>query len=97
MKTLLNIFICSLLFTGNRLPGQTSTLIFEAKFKITLNSEEGVKADLYFLAKHEIGHAMVFEKSLLYKEAQERLGFVSPALTEYYQDTIVPLLPWLEA
>ena len=40
---------------------------------------------------------MVFEEIPLYKEAQERLGFVSPALTEYYQDTIVPLLPWSTA
>jgi hypothetical protein len=51
------------------------------------------ETDLYSIAKHEIGHAMVFEELPLFDEAQNRLGFVSPALTEYYEDTIVPLFP----
>lgn len=52
-----------------------------------------VGTDMYSLVKHEIGHALVFEEIPLYKEAQQRLGFISPLLTEYYGDTIVPLLP----
>ncbi len=70
-------------------------------------SQEGfIGTDMYSLAKHEIGHAMVFENSPLFLLAQGRdpsnpypdesltptpNGFTSPALTEYYPDEVVPL------
>ncbi|MBX2816804.1 MAG: T9SS type A sorting domain-containing protein [Saprospiraceae bacterium] len=70
-------------------------------------TQEGlVGTDMYTLAKHEIGHAMVFENSPLFLLAQGRdpsnphpdvtqmpppNGFTSPALSSYYPDTIVPL------
>ena len=70
-------------------------------------TQEGyVGADIYTLAKHEIGHAMVFENSPLFLKAQGRdpnnpfpdesvtpipNGFTSPALTAYYPDEVVPL------
>ncbi|MFY0686231.1 MAG: T9SS type A sorting domain-containing protein [Cyclobacteriaceae bacterium] len=70
-------------------------------------TQEGyVGTDLYSLAKHEIGHAMVFENSPLFLEAQGRdpnnpfpdetlspppNGFRSPAITAYYPDEVVPL------
>jgi hypothetical protein len=55
--------------------------------------QDVIGTDMYMLAQHEIGHAMVFENSPLFLEAQERLGFTSPALTAYYPDEIVPLFP----
>jgi hypothetical protein len=72
-------------------------------------TQEGlIGADMYTLAKHEIGHAMVFENSPLFLLAQGRdpanpfpdesvtptpNGFTSPALTAYYPDEVVPLFP----
>ncbi len=72
-------------------------------------TQEGlIGTDMYTLAKHEIGHAMVFENSPLFLLAQGRdpnnpfpdesiipvpNGFTSPAITAYYPDTIVPLFP----
>lgn len=72
-------------------------------------TQEGyVGTDMYSLAKHEIGHAMVFENSPLFLLAQGRdptnpypdetviptpNGFTSPALTAYYPDEVVPLFP----
>lgn len=72
-------------------------------------TQEGfIGTDIYTLAKHEIGHAMVFENSPLFLEAQGRdpnnpypdesvtptpNGFRSPALTAYYPDEVVPLYP----
>lgn len=62
--------------------------------------------DMYSLAKHEIGHAMVFENAPLFLLAQGRdpnnpfpdesimnipNGFTSPALDAYYPDKVVPL------
>jgi hypothetical protein len=55
--------------------------------------QDYIGTDMYTLAQHEIGHAMVFENSPLFLEAQQRLGFTSPALTAYYPDEVVPLFP----
>lgn len=65
-----------------------------------------IGTDMYSLAKHEIGHAMVFENSPLFLLAQGRdpnnpfpdesimnvpNGFTSPAIQAYYPGGVVPL------
>jgi len=57
------------------------------------SQQDLIGTDMYTLAQHEIGHAMVFENSPLFLEAQERLGFTSPALTACYPAKVVPLFP----
>jgi hypothetical protein len=57
-------------------------------------TQEGfVGSDVYTLAKHEIGHAIIFEESPLFLEARLRGGFISDAITEYYPGGIIPLFP----
>jgi len=57
-------------------------------------TQEGhVGSDMYTLAKHEIGHALVFEELPLFLKARERGGFISSAISDYYPGGIVPLFP----
>ncbi len=85
MKTLLNIFICSLLLAGNHLAGQTSNLIFEAKFENTLDSEEGESTTLDSGLSFEAGvsgmGALIEEGDVLQYAVQNNIDVSAGSMT----------------